>query len=1435
MKRIRKGIVRRIGLGLAVSVLTWNAGVPVMARAPETADKQNAVPAGGELLPSEAPVGYGEACGPVMSDDGQDQADSPICAVDSKLMFTGNDSLGMLFSDAFAEEAAPQSGQSGQTDSGYRIFSVGMTDKTAAVRLESVRGDSELVVAVYEEDGRKLLASGTSAVKKGDREATVTISTESMPAYYYLRAYLVEPETLAPLSEVFESAEHTRRMQEFLAKTTDDFDAALVVNLDEDSGNNFLVYATDVVQVRETGSVNVLESADDAARRYVLRNADDAVRGLKKGDKLSCALNGGGYLFVKAETVATDADGRTVITGQEVSPGELFSYIRIDASADTSSVIRREQKQKTAPENSGLTDGTDPEAADLDIVFQNELEFSVNDEYGTIDYPFNETISGDHGEEISIGGSFIIKPTLNLKYYLSTDIFSGDYSFVEAVLHFPMEVNFTFGGRFRAEYPLATIPMASLFGAVTAEITPAVVLEATGEVKGSIRVEAAIGGRYDTDTGFSSLSETPSLTSDIAVQGKVFLGMELAPGIMILSRKVAVIELPLTIGGELAGTLKYPVVGDGETVHECTDCIEGKASLRIEGELRLLVGDRNVFESLLLGNPKFSVRMLDTDWYYSFDYNEFGFGRTCPHYFSKITFTVKNLEGDPVEDARIRVEDGARVLEADGTLSKIYTLYTDRNGQAACYQPDGVYSASVSAMNYKTKEIPEYHVDHEKRKVNVVLSDLYRVVFEVRYYGLRYHDYMNMDPIAGAHIYCSEGFWTREDSSSAKLEELITDGNGLAEGYMKHGQYTATVSAAGMQTINKAFSVSKDDYKQSIILGQDSTGSASAAAAGYMLVSGVSDIRILSDARGMGDENGTVYDPGRIYNIYTLRSREAVSPLSSDNLLYIIQRRSDDEGRLDLTVYPGQEVPGAVTLAVGMKESHEEEIPDPDVDPGEVLPEDIPAGGIASIPTDALWIAGLRDLTYDGTNQTQEFRLYDGKKLLTEKTDYTVSYRNNKNAFTYDDADGLTEEDRRKAPQLILRMRGNYTGTERILFRILSAGEEGETSAPRISMKKAVVTPIPVQYYTGRSYTVDDLKGTDGRTPLGFSVSYPGNSAQLTQGVDYEIRILNGRNAGTATLILRGKNAGGRAGANENSFIGEKRVRFKIVPRSLSDTGVTVSGNGQNCTLTAVYAKSGAKPALTVRFDGRLLKEGRDYSLKYSENTGYAGTGDTSAAEGKLTVTGKGNFTGKLPLMFSITRRPFREDAGITVVAMDKAVGRKAGQYQTAVRVYDTGGKLLKAGTDYRRELIYSDAAGQRLTEGSFPQAGDVISVSVTGMGGFAAEAVTASYRILEPGVVNDIAKATFKIKDQSYQADGGVVLTTGEQFAAAEIGKSREKLTFSADGVTGDFCVLPGSYVKNNAKGTASVTLMGIGKYCGTKTVRFKITARKASLYSAK
>ncbi|MEE0761705.1 MAG: hypothetical protein UIM27_01880 [Acutalibacteraceae bacterium] len=187
----------------------------------------------------------------------------------------GTDSFGSLLTSEFEQEADKQ-----EQNNGINIFSVDVVGSIATVELETLQ-DSMLIVAIYDESGVQMIASGNTEVTKEDTTAEVIIDIETMPEYFYLKAFLVDNDVYRPLCSAYESPNYTKEMQEFFAKTTDDFESDKVLNLDDDKTNNFAVYSDETKIIEKTESNNQVTSVDEESKKYVIENADSSITSLK--------------------------------------------------------------------------------------------------------------------------------------------------------------------------------------------------------------------------------------------------------------------------------------------------------------------------------------------------------------------------------------------------------------------------------------------------------------------------------------------------------------------------------------------------------------------------------------------------------------------------------------------------------------------------------------------------------------------------------------------------------------------------------------------------------------------------------------------------------------------------------------------------------------------------------------------------------------------------------------------------------------------------------------------------------------------------------------------------------------------------------------------------------------------------------------------------
>lgn len=157
-----------------------------------------------------------------MPANAQEVTNAKTASLDSDISVEGTNSFGNLLSSELDSEVAEQ-----EENNGYNVFSAEVTGTEVAVSFETM-SDCTLLAAIYDEAGETLIASGTAKVTEEETEKTVTIETDEMPQYFYLKVYLVDEVTMRPMCTAYESPNYTQEMHEFFALTVNDFDSERV-------------------------------------------------------------------------------------------------------------------------------------------------------------------------------------------------------------------------------------------------------------------------------------------------------------------------------------------------------------------------------------------------------------------------------------------------------------------------------------------------------------------------------------------------------------------------------------------------------------------------------------------------------------------------------------------------------------------------------------------------------------------------------------------------------------------------------------------------------------------------------------------------------------------------------------------------------------------------------------------------------------------------------------------------------------------------------------------------------------------------------------------------------------------------------------------------------------------------------------------------------
>lgn len=462
------------------------------------------------------------------------------------------------------------------------------------------------------------------------------------------------------------------------------------------------------------------------------------------------------------------------------------------------------------------------------------------------------------------------------------------------------------------------------------------------------------------------------------------------------------------------------------------------------------------------------------------------------------------------------------------------------------------------------------------------------------------------------------------------------------------------------------------------------------------------------------------------------------------------------------------------------------------------------------------------------------------KELLTESTDggltgdYVVSYRNHTAVGT--------------ATATITAVEGSgFAGSKSVTYKIVGT-----------SIAKARVEGLENKEYTGSE---EDVKQTKGSCALLLDGRELRESTDDGVTGDYVVSYSGLSKAGTASILFQGINAytgslkktyqitARRIGAQESGISPDITLRYYT--QDEPDSLIRISNLSQ---ITTPYVKGGSKPGIVMTYRGAELVQGRDFTVRYGNNKAVTAAAETEEKKlPQITVTGKGNFKGSITGFFRITDGRMAQDNGkLTMTAQDVVYKEKKNAYRSSVILTDCDGAKLSPGKDYDRNLAYTYAedayvrvkdvtagtegkenggsddydddvilrkAGEPVGADDIPQAKTKIRVTAYGTGYYAGEGqatVSTVYRVVQATV----SKAKVKVRAKEYLNGKAVTLT--QEDLTVTVNGSPEPLQYGVD-----YSIDENTYLKNQNKGKASVTIRGIGNYGGEKKITYTIGAK--------
>ncbi|MCH5249131.1 MAG: InlB B-repeat-containing protein [Lachnospiraceae bacterium] len=464
---------------------------------------------------------------------------------------------------------------------------------------------------------------------------------------------------------------------------------------------------------------------------------------------------------------------------------------------------------------------------------------------------------------------------------------------------------------------------------------------------------------------------------------------------------------------------------------------------------------------------------------------------------------------------------------------------------------------------------------------------------------------------------------------------------------------------------------------------------------------------------------------------------------------------------------------------------------------------------------------------------------YDGNygKVLTPGVDYTVKYSNNVKAT----ADPTNKVGKAK---VTVTGKGNYTGKDtEETFEIIIADRFGDSAVELADLKGAKIDKIDPLTYTGDYQYPKFTLTIKNKTPKTYEydgVTYvtkveDKETAAITyEPINVNWAVSNNLNKGTATLLLTGA-----AGSNGKATTLKKTFKINAIDLSKADVGVEEIA-------PVPYSVKGAvvpNEKIVVKVNGIgpdkktiELKNGIDYTVKFTSNKNATNGAKTA----NVVITGKGNFAKKPTnkITYAIDKLDMEELEISAVTAYD---GIKAGKVKATV--LDKSGNILKA-SQYTVE-VYKPADGKKVkcADSEVLKSGEENNIYVVARAKDTKNLVADSSTPLETadafGVGKNIAKAKFTVNKNSETGKAAKMYTGDEITLDAdditvtikEDGKTKTLyMKGSHNGIDEGYEIV--GYTNNINKGTATVIIKGIGEYSGTKTLKFKIVAKKMDIF---
>ncbi len=345
---------------------------------------------------------------------------------------------------------------------------------------------------------------------------------------------------------------------------------------------------------------------------------------------------------------------------------------------------------------------------------------------------------------------------------------------------------------------------------------------------------------------------------------------------------------------------------------------------------------------------------------------------------------------------------------------------------------------------------------------------------------------------------------------------------------------------------------------------------------------------------------------------------------------------------------------------------------------------------------------------------------------------------------------------------------------------IIVTGESGAFFILNVTVKAEPVNSLDC------AVTVPDYDYT-GEAIEALPSSVTVGTVSLEKDIDYIITgYKNNIAAGTATIQIQGI----------GNYSGEKEAAFRIRPRAVSNSTADIT-----YTSSYVYTGSTIKPSITIRYNGIILVNGKDYKVTYPAAI--------NVGSYTLNIEFMGNYSGTLSKTYKITAK---SASGFTVKSKDgKILTSLPSQTYTSKAITQTfyvydGTKKLTEGIDYTVKYSNNINAG-------------TASVTISGKGNYLSTTNKTIKFIIRPYSLTNVTITS--IADKTY---------TGSQIKPSLVVKSKlSDGTYQTLKAGTDYKVTYSDNI-NTGRATAKITAGTNGNYSSSKTKNFRILPKQVT-----